>query len=116
MAQFFNQDNAQNDAYLRKWESDYQNAVPDNASTLLGAAGGQAIPLMAGAGAKLGQGADYLAGLIPKAPQFVKSIISGATQGGLLGAIQPVTAPSGNTVGDLVQGTNGPSFLDQKLG
>lgn len=116
VAQFFNQDNAQNDAYLRKWEQDYQNSTPTNAGTVAGAAIGQAAPLVAGAGEKLAQGADYLAGLIPKVPQLVKNIVSGATQGGLLGALQPVTAPSGNSVGDLVQGTAGPSFLDQKMG
>lgn len=85
VAQFFNQDNAQNDAYLRKWEQDYQNSTPDNASTYAGAAAGNAATLAGGVGERLGQAGDYVGNLIPKIPQFMRNVISGGAQGTILG-------------------------------
>ncbi|GAA0696415.1 lytic transglycosylase domain-containing protein [Dyella marensis] len=85
------------DTSLQNWENAYQAQTPTNAASVVGAGGGQVIPLMAGgAGQKLAEAGDYAASLIPKLPQALRPYVSAAGQGAALGAIQPVTDGSGS--------------------
>lgn len=100
-AQAVNQAMGNYDTSLNNWENDYQAATPNNAASIVGAGGGQMIPLMAGgAGQKLAQAGDYLANAIPKLPQAIAPYLSAAGQGAALGAIQPVTDGSGSFLSD----------------
>lgn len=87
-----NESTAQNDQAIRDWEADYEARNPDNAFTYGGAAVGQVAPFLVGAGAKALQ---YVGGkaasLLPQAATTSRAVASGVAQGGLLGAVQPVT-------------------------
>jgi hypothetical protein len=97
-------------------EKSYQAAVPNNAASYTGAALGQVLPFLTGAGE---------ANAAAEAPAVASklgvggNILKGALTGSLVGASQPVTSPIGAgqpTLSNLVTGgKQAPTFAQQKL-
>lgn len=87
---------AADDAALQRRESGYQASVPTNAGTITGAAVGEIAPFLLSAPARiLGYAGEKAAGLLPKAPQLLRRMMSGGAQGAALGVLQPVTGDGG---------------------
>lgn len=76
------------DQFARNREATYQAGTPTNIGSVAGAAVGEAAPWIAGLGEL------RAAGAIPQATSIGGKIVSGALEGGAIGASQPVT--SGN--------------------
>jgi hypothetical protein len=97
--QYVNRVAASDKEALRQRESRYQASVPTNAMTVTGAAVGEVAPFLLAAPARtLAYVGEKAASLIPRAPQLLQRMASGAAQGGLMGMVQPVTG-EGDYVG-----------------
>lgn len=97
---------ASDDAALANWEKNYQANTPNNAITSAGATVGTIAPYMLTAGGQLlnqagGAVAKGASKLIPQAladasPEWLANlapkVVSGVTQGGIIGAASPVTS------------------------
>lgn len=84
---------AQDNAAMQEREKAYQAVTPDNAASYAGAATGEVLPFIYGAGAKAIQGvgnkaADFASLLLGKTGQ---TVTGGAAQGATVAALQPVT-------------------------
>lgn len=89
--QYVNETVARDDAALQQRENQYQAQVPDSLASSAGAVAGGVVPFVVGGPAKLLQSVgSKAAGMLSRAPQAVQRLASGAAQGGLLGASQPV--------------------------
>lgn len=83
---------ASDDAALAKREADYQARTPDGAAASLGAVTGDVAPfLLAGPSRILQSAGEKVAGYLPKGAALLRKLASFGTQGGLIGATQPVT-------------------------
>lgn len=111
---------ARDNQALAEGEKQYQASVPDSAGAYVGATVGEIAPfVMGGAAGKLQQAGDYIgpkvAAMLPqwasKAAPLASKIGSGATQGAIVGAAQPVTNAPG--ISDLVTGAD-TSYWGQK--
>lgn len=89
--EYINRTVASDDAALRQREADYQARTDGNAMSYAGAVGGEVLPFMAAAPAKIlgavGQGASRL---LPASAPVLRKVASGAAQGAAIGAVQPV--------------------------
>lgn len=103
-------DNTNDNQALAQWEHDYQASVPNGWGANIGATTGAVAPFLLGAipnGLKA-IGTNVAERIFPTAegmaPSIVNRAVSGATQGAVVGAAQPVTnAPTGpSTLSDLI--------------
>ena len=80
---------------IQDWEAKYQASTPNSAGAYTGATVGEVLPFLAGGAAgKLNDAGKYVAGkLLPDAAPLAQKMASGATQGAIVGAAQPVTTP-----------------------
>lgn len=76
------------DQFAKNREATYQAGTPTNIGSVAGAAVGEAAPWIAGLGEL------RAAGAIPQATNIGGKILSGALEGGAIGASQPVTDPN----------------------
>lgn len=76
------------DQFAQDREATYQNGIPTNIGSVAGATVGEIAPWMAGVGEL------KAAGLIPKATSLGGKALTGALEGGAIGAVQPVTDPN----------------------
>ena len=80
------------DSAIRNREASYQRNVPTNAASVIGATAGEVLPFVLDAPVKgvgmLGEGA---AKLLTRGGGLASKVVSGATQGAILGSAQPVT-------------------------
>lgn len=99
---------------MAEWERQYQANTPNSAGAYVGALGGEVAPFMlnrvsSGLNATGDWVGNKVSSMLPqwasKAAPTVAKVASGATQGGMVGAAQPVT----NT------GQQGTSYWQQKL-
>lgn len=104
-------------------ERQYQAQIPDSPGAYVGATVGEIAPfLVGGAATKLQNAGDYvggkIAGALPawasKAAPVIAKIGSGAVQGAVVGAAQPVTNAGGPGINDLISGHDSPGYWDQK--
>lgn len=83
--QYIDRNIAADDASIAKRESDYQKSTPTNANSFAGAAIGEIAPWM------VGIGEARAAGLLPEATTWLGKGGALAAEGGLMGALSPVT-------------------------
>ena len=108
-------------AVLDEWEREYQASTPDGiVANSAGVAGGVLPWLMGGIPNGLrAAGQGVASRLFPAAegaaPSLLAKATSGATQGAIVGASEPVFTPQ-QKLSDLVTGAQPPSYWDQKLG
>lgn len=83
---------AGDNAAQQQWERQYQQSTPDNPASYAGATVGTIAPLaLTGVTRGLQTAGDAIASLLPKAaPAVLPKIVSGAVQGGVLAASNPV--------------------------
>lgn len=83
---------ASDDAALAKREADYQVRTPDGAPASLGAVTGEVAPFLLSGPTRILQSAgERVAGYLPEGATMLRRLASFGTQGGLIGAAQPVT-------------------------
>jgi hypothetical protein len=99
--QYVDSSNAGNDASISQNEAQYQRDVPNNIASYIGATIGNVAPFLFEAPAKalsyIGDAAKVLpkaSGFLGKASNLGNEALSGAVQGGLIGATAPVTDTS----------------------
>jgi hypothetical protein len=83
---------ASDNAAQQQWERQYQGSVPNNAASYAGATAGTVLPFLATGAAKgLQTLGDAVASLVSQsAPKLLPKIVSGAVQGGVVAASNPV--------------------------
>lgn len=92
--------NANADNSIQQREANYQQNVPTNTASVIGAGLGEALPFALDAPVKalgyIGDAAKFLPEGVSALGTLGNTILSGAAQGATVGALQPVTSPQGD--------------------
>lgn len=108
-----NATNRNADQAIAQREASYQANVPNTPAAYAGATAGEVAPWLLEAPAKgLQTAGNVVSRLLPESLPFLRKLVSGATQGGVVAATQPVTSGPSSDFSSLVSG--GPSFAQQK--
>lgn len=108
---------------IRQQEENYQRSTPNSKGAYVGAVAGEAAPfLIGGVAPALNDAGTFVAEktirALPdwaaRAAPFLSRVISGGTQGAIIGASSPVTSAGEKKVADLVTGEHPVDYWNQK--